>query len=449
MRRFLTLFGVLMLFEVSAFSQSKTITGKVTDEKNVPLSGVSVLVKGANSGTVTEVDGTFSVKIPAKANELQFSSLGYTTKTITIGTGNYYSISLESSSSSALTEVVITGYAQEKRSQFTGAATTLSAAKTVETVPVGSFDQALQGRAPGLLVNSGSGQPGSSATLTIRGVKSIQGAGAQPLYVLDGIPIAGGDFQTLNPDDFESITILKDAGAAALYGSRGATGVIVITSKKGKTGVTNITVRSQYGYTQAPDFSGLNMMNTAEILEYENRLGLAGLKPNTPGWVYAKNNPSYSTATPEVQARRDFMLDSIRKINTNFSKVFYRQGISQSHDISLSGGTDKTKFYISGGYFDQQGIDMGSALTRYTTKINLEHTANRLSVQWNNAIGYSIINYSEGEALGNSARNPFQMTYRAKPYENPYNADGSPNFGTNTTLALKQKLHQGLLLPIK
>jgi TonB-linked SusC/RagA family outer membrane protein len=437
MRKILSLLTILLFSGVFVFAQNKIITGVVKDESGVPLSMVSVVVKGTTVGTTTASDGTFSIKVPATAKQLDFSFLGHNTKSIMIGSKNHHEVTLESSAA-ALTEVVITGYGREKKSQFTGAATTLSAAKTVENVPVGSFDQALQGRAPGLLVNSGSGQPGSSATLTIRGVKSIQGAGAQPLYILDGIPIAGGDFQTLNPDDFETLTILKDAGAAALYGARGATGVVAITTKKGKAGTTNITVRSQYGFTQAPDFSRLNMMNTPEILEYENRLGLAGLDPSTPGWAYAKNNPTYALATPAVQARRDFMLDSISKINTDFSKVFYRQGISQSHDVSVSGGTDKTKFYMSGGYFDQQGIDRGSALKRYTTKINLEHTANRLSIQWNNAIGFSIINYSEGEALGNSARNPFQMTYRAKPYEIPYKVDGTPNFGTNTTLALKQ-----------
>jgi TonB-linked SusC/RagA family outer membrane protein len=244
--------------------------------------------------------------------------------------------------------------------------------------------------------------------------------------------------QTLNPNDFESITVLKDANAAALYGARGGTGVIVITTKKGKTGATNFTVRSQVGFTQAPDFSRLNMMNTKEILQYEEMLGLGGAPTNTPGWVYSKKNPSYATQTPEVQARRDFMLDSIGKINTDYSDIFYRQGFSQTHELNMSGGSDKTRFFLSAGLFDQQGIDIGSGLKRYTTRFNIDHTANKLSVQFNTTAGYSKTNYSEGEWLGNSPRNPFQMTYRAKPYEIPYKADGSLNFGSNTSLALKQ-----------
>lgn len=437
MRKFLTMLTILMLSGVFVFAQNRTLTGKVTDESNLPLAGVSILVEGTKIGTTTNNDGMFSLQVSANSKRLEFSFLGHNSSKVVIGSKSFYEVKL-TSSTSALTEVVITGYGREKKSQFTGAATTLSASKTVETVPVGSFDQALQGRAPGLLVNSSSGQPGANATLTIRGVKSVQGAGAQPLFVLDGVPTPAGDLSSLNPDDFESLTILKDAGAAALYGARGATGVIVITTKKGRAGATNVTIRSQYGFTQAPDFSRLNMMNTKEILEYENRLGVAGLNVNVPGWVYAKNNPSYATATPAVQARRDFMLDSIGNINTDFSTVFYRQGISQSHDVSMSGGSDKTRFYISGGYFKQQGIDRGSGLERFTAKINLEHTANKLTVSWNNSIGYAITDLSEGEALGNSSRNPFQMTYRAKHYENPYKADGTPNFGTNTTLALKQ-----------
>ena len=436
MRRFSLLLGVVLLC-VQLLAQQRTITGRVTDEKGEPVANASVTVKGTSIGTTTKSDGTYSIGAPAGAKALVISSIGLATEEIVIGGRNAIIISLKASDKTLEEVVVSTGYTREKKSQFAGAANVLSG-KLIETVPVGSFDQALQGRAPGMLVNSSSGQPGSSATVTIRGVQSIQGANAQPLYVLDGIPISAGDFQTLNPNDFESLTVLKDAGAAALYGARGGTGVIVITSKKGKAGNTNFTVRSQVGVTQAPSFSRLNMMNSSEILEYERRLGLANLNPNTPGWVYSKSNPTYNTLPAATQARYDFMLDSIGKINTDYASLFYRQGVSQSHEVNVSGGSDKTRFFLSTGYFDQQGIDRGSALKRYTTRFNIEHTANRLTINWNTAAGYSITNFSEGEALGNSARNPFQMTYRAKPYENPYKADGSLNYGTNTTLALKQ-----------
>lgn len=434
--RKLLLFVSLVLLVAQAWAQNRTVTGKVTDEQGKPVANASVSVKGTAKGTITKEDGTFTLSVADNAKTIVISSVGFTAQELPLG--NKYSLTVTlASSDMSLSEVVITGYSREKKSQFTGAATVLSG-KVVEEVPVGSFDQMLQGRAPGLLVNSGSGQPGSSATVTIRGIQSIQGAGAQPLYVLDGIPIPASDFQTLNPNDFESLTVLKDAGAAALYGARGGTGVIVITTKKGKAGTTSITARSQLGVTKAPKFDRLNLMNTQEILQYEERLGLANLNPNVPGWAYSKLNPTYATSTPAVQARRDFMLDSIGKINTDIPKLLYREGFSQTHEINLSGGGDKTRFFLSAGLFDQEGIDLGSALRRYTTRFNIEHTANKLTVSWNTAMGYSKTNFSEGEALGNSARNPFQMTYRAKPYENPYKADGTLNYGTSTTLALRQ-----------
>ena len=435
MRKFSLLAGFFLL-SLHLLAQQPSVTGKVTDAQGKPVPNASVIVKGTVIGTTTKADGSFSITLPPNAKVLVFTSVDMSTEEVAISGKNVINISLLASDK-VLQEAVITGYSRERRSQFTGSATVLSA-KVVEEMPVGSFDQLLQGRAPGLLANSGSGQPGSSTNITIRGIQSISGAGAQPLYVLDGVPLPAGDFQTLNPNDFESLTVLKDAGAAALYGARGGTGVIVITTKKGKSGTSNITVRSQMGITEAPNFDRLNLMNTKDMLEYEYRLGVAGQNPSTPGWVYNKLNPAYASLPAATQARYDFMLDSISKINTNFADVFYRKGLSQSHEINLSGGSDKTRFFISTGIFSQQGIDLGSALTRYTTRFNIDHTVNNLSVQWNTAIGYSKTNYSEGEALGNSARNPFQMTYRAKTYENPYKADGSPNYGTNTTLALKQ-----------
>ena len=337
-------------------AQNRAISGRITDENGGPVFGASVVIKGTSSGTTTSPTGNFSLTVPAGARALVVSGIGFADQEITLGTETNLAISLKGQVAD-MEAVVVTGYTRERKTQFAGAATSISS-KAVETVPVGSFDQALQGRAPGLLVNSSSGQPGASPTITIRGVKSIQGAGAQPLYVLDGVPIPAADFQTINPNDFESITVLKDANAGAVYGARGATGVIVITTKRGKAGATNFTVRSQVGVTEAPDFSRLNLMNTQDMLFYEEREKLAG----TPGWNYSKNNPAYAAATPAQQARYDFIMDSLRHINSVWSDYLYRQGFSQSHEINISGGSERTRFYLSAGYFDQQGIDFGSAL---------------------------------------------------------------------------------------
>ncbi|WP_207495162.1 SusC/RagA family TonB-linked outer membrane protein [Aridibaculum aurantiacum] len=428
------------------FAQTRSLTGRITDEAGNPLVGATVSVVGATrTSTTTNASGVYTLTVPANARELEVTYVGFTTRRIAIEAGTTQNVSLTAATGS-LGDVVVTGYTREKKTQFAGAATAISA-KAVELVPVGSFDQALQGRAPGMLVNSGSGQPGSSPNIIIRGVQSIQGAGAQPLYILDGVPIPAGDFQTINPNDFESITVLKDAAAAALYGARGGTGVIVITTKKGRAGQTNFTFRSQLGFTQAPNLNNFDLMNTNEILQYEEQLGLSGAPTNTPGWTYSKRNPAYANlpATSPAnnpwaasQARYDAMLDSIRRIDMDWQKIFFRRGISQTHELNMSGGTERTRFFISAGVFDQQGTDLKSALKRYTTRINLDHTANKLNVQWNTTAGYSKTTLSEGEWQGNSPRNSFQMAFRAKPYENPFKPDGTYNWGANTTLALRQ-----------
>jgi TonB-linked SusC/RagA family outer membrane protein len=432
--RKIALLLLLIALSIFSYAQTKTISGKVVDEKGNPFANVSIVVKETSRGTITDMDGGFTIN--ATANDiLVISSIGTETTEIKVGDRTFIEVTLKTKD--AITdEVIVTGYSRIKRSQYAGAVTTLSA-KIVQEVPVGSFDQALQGRIPGVLVNSGSGQPGSSPNIVIRGVKSITGAFAQPLYVIDGVPASAQEFQSINPNDFESIDVLKDATSTGLYGARGANGVIVITTKRGKSGKSKITVNSQIGNTSPPDFSRLNLMNTAEILEYERKLGMMGLAVGGPGWVYSKDNPAYISASATQQAAYDKSLDSVRNINTDLGKLFFRNGFSQSHNVSLSGGNDNTRFFLSAGYFAQEGVDKGSDLKRYTNRFNIDHKTGRLSVQFNTAIGYSITQYSEGEALGNSARDPFQMIYRARPYENPYNADGTLNYGVSTPLSLK------------
>lgn len=446
MRRLLFfVLGMLLISAQILAQNNRTITGKITDDNGQPVSGASVIIKNTRTGTSTDAKGDFTISVPATAKAFIISAVGFATQEIPIGGEATLTVSLKQDAT-AMEQVVVTGYTRERKNQFSGSATVVAGDK-VATVPVGAFDQALQGRAAGVLVNSGSGQPGSSATITIRGTQSIQGAGAQPLFVIDGIPAPAFDMQSINPNDFESITILKDASASALYGARGGTGVIVITTKRGRAGVSNLTLRTQVGITQKPNFSQLNMMNTSEILQYEEMTGLAGAGTNTPGWIYSLKNPANASlpASSPVsnpyaasQARYNAILDSIRKIDIDYTDVFFRQGISQNHEFNLSGGSEKTRFYLSGGYFGQQGITYGSDLNRYTTRINIDHTTGKLTLALTSLLGYSKTNYSEGEWLGNSPRNPFQMVYRAKPYENPYKSDGSLNYGASTSLNLKQ-----------
>lgn len=423
------LLGVLLLCG-QLLAQTRVITGKVLDSKGNPVPNATILIKGSQTGTSSGQDGSYSLTVPSNARTLVVSSVGYNPMDVSIS-GATVNVVL-SDVASQIDEVVITGYTRVQKTKFAGAATVLSG-KAVETVPVGSFDQALQGRVPGMLVNSGSGQPGAAASVTIRGVQTIGGATNQPLYILDGIPLPTGVFETLNPNDFESLTVLKDANAAAMYGSRAGNGVIVITSKKGKGGETRFQYRSQYGITQRTPWNNFDMMTTAEILQYEEREKIAG----TPGWNYSKLNPAYASLTPTQQARYDFLRDSLSKIETDVNGLFFRQGFSQQQELNMTGGSEKTRFYISGSMFDQKGTEIRSRLKRYTTRFNIDHTSNKVSVQFNNTVGYSKMDLTEGEWYGNSTRNLFQMSWRSKPYENPYRPDGSLIYGASTALVPK------------
>jgi TonB-linked SusC/RagA family outer membrane protein len=431
MKKLILSLFVLVMVAFNAIAQDRRITGTVTSQENDPIPGVSVKVNGGKGSAVTDENGKYVIVVGSSTTALTFSYLGMVEQTKTIGSSTTINVTLLTDQK-LLAEVIVTGYSNIKKSEFTGAATVLTA-ETVENKPVGSFTQLLQGRAPGLLANSGSGQPGNNATITIRGIKSISGAGAQPLYVIDGVPTSAGDFEALNPNDFETITVLKDANAAAMYGSRAGTGAIVITTKQGKAGTSQIGVRVQTGITAAPDFSRLNLMSTAELLAHEEFVGLATGSTNAafgvPGWVYSRKNPANANATPAQLAQYDRLLDSTRNINTDIADLLFRTGVSQTYEVDASGGNENTRYFASLGYFDQDGIDRTSGLKRYSARLNLNHTKNKFKMQWNTTLGYSIQGQAVGDLYGNSALNPFQMIYRAKPYDNPYLADGTLNFG--------------------
>ncbi|MBV7532318.1 SusC/RagA family TonB-linked outer membrane protein [Chitinophaga sp. sic0106] len=431
MRKILFALVACMLFTVSLFAQ-RTISGRVVDNDGEILPGVSVQIKGTQRGSITNAKGQYTLTLPENAKTLIFASIGFTKQEIEVGNQSVIDVRMKMSAQS-LTEVEVkTGYSSVKRNQYVGAATTLGN-KPFDATPVGSFDQALQGRVAGLQSTSGSGQPGSSSNVIIRGIQSIAGSGTQPLYVLDGIPLPAGDFSTLNPNDFESVTVLKDASAAALYGARGGVGVIVITTKRGKAGDNQFTFRSQLGTTAPVAWKNMSMMNTAEMLQYEEKNKFAA----TPGWTYSANNPANATLNDAQKARNAAILDSIRKIDYNYADLLYRNGFSQSYELNASGGNEKSRYFWSGQVFDQKGTADDSKLRRYVSRFNLDQNFGKLSMKLNSTVGYSISDYADGEYLGNSARNVFQMAWRNKTYENPFKPDGSLNTGASTTLAPK------------
>ncbi len=400
-------------------SPDKGVKGKVTGADNKPLPGVSVLVSGTTVGTVTDAAGEYSLQMPDNAKTLEFTLVGYLDQKVAI-TGQQTINVVMKLSATNLGEVVVTGYTNYSRNRSASAATTIGGDK-INDVPAATFEQALQGRVPGLQISSTSGQPGTSAKVVLRGIGSI-GGNNSVLYVMDGVPIEAGYFQSLNPGDIESVTILKDASAKALYGSRGSNGVIVITTKKGKTGKLAVEYRSQYGLSTLTS-TKFRMMNTAERQQFEEGIGLESGATAGPFWTYSKKNPAYASKTPAEKQKADRIVDSLLGVNTDWRDLFMRNGSFIEQQVSASGGNQNIRFYTSLNYFDQQGLVRVSGLKRYTLKNNLDFTYGKLSANLNLNVGFSKSNYIQNEN-GTGANNPLSAVYYALPYEYPFAPDG-------------------------
>ncbi len=410
MKRILLFLFLCSIFSLNAQAQ-QLVKGKITASDNgEPLPGVNVVIKGTSVGSVTDANGNYSLSVPNLDATLVFSFIGLIAQEIPLAGRSELDLEMEADFKE-LEEVVVTGYTEINKKRLSGSISTMEASD-IEGVPVPSFDQVLQGKAAGLYVNASSGQPGSSATVRIRGNGSILG-GNTPLFILDGVPIEANEFAALNANDFESVSVLKDASSTSLYGSRGANGVIVITSKKGKVGKTKFNYSGQFGVSRIGDWK-YEMMNTDQRLEYER------LIQNGPGWDYAAENP-------ERPAGAQASLDSLRQYNTNWLDVVTRQGFTQQHQLSAQGGKGQTRFFISGGYLEQQGVGIGSSLERITGRMNLSHEASeKLRFNVVTSVGYGMSNTLPSESL--SVANPFASTLNM-PYQPPLDADGNYTYG--------------------
>ena len=413
---------LLLGFALSLYAlpQNRNVTGTVLDANGQPLPGVTVKLIGEGTGTATDMRGFFSLLVPQNVRSLEFSNVGYTTQTVSIPASGQVTITLRNSEATALNEVVVTGYTRQKKTEYSGAGTKVES-KKINLVPNGSLDQILQGRAPGLLVTAGSGQPGANARVQIRGQSSISG-GSTPLYVLDGVPVEAGVFQAINPNDIESVDVLRDASATAMYGNRGGSGVIVITTKRGRSGKTQFGYMAQAGFTQ-PGQQKFDMMSSSEILRFHEILGRQ-LANNLPGWLWSRNNPANAALPAATLAQFDRNLDSLRNINTNWKDVFQRQGSFQSHDVTLSGGTGRTRFFSSLGYYKEDGIGQRSDMKRFSMRSNVDHQTDKLTVGISLAAGYTLRNFIESEN-GVALANPFAAAYLGLPYQKLFNPDGS------------------------
>jgi TonB-dependent starch-binding outer membrane protein SusC len=378
------------------WAQERVVTGKVTSaEDSSPLPGVNILVKGTSIGTVTDADGSYSVSVPDGSSILVLSFIGFVTSEVNVSQRSKLDVKL-TSDVAQLSEVIVTGYSEESSKSLIGSVAKVKA-KDIQNVPIASIDQILQGRAAGMLVLGNSGQPGASASVTIRGSGSIDG-GNNPLYVLDGVPIDPTRFNTINWNDIENISVLKDASTTALYGSRGSNGVIVLTSKKGKGGKTEFNYNVQYGQSYFPE-NKLELMSTNEKIDYELSRGGTGL-----------SNLS------------DEEITDLRKINTNWADILTRTGTLVSHELSASGGNDRTTFFVSGNYFAQQGTVIDTELKRYNARVNLRHESGNFRFGFNNSLGFSK-NQGTREA-NTSIAAPLNAIRWANPYETPRDAQG-------------------------
>ncbi len=421
--------------------QDRTVTGQVlSGDDNQPLPGVSVAVKGTTRGTTSDASGNYRISVPSDKSELVFSAVGFVSQEITVGNQSTINLTLTTDTRS-LNEVVVVGYGTQKKSQLTGAIASVSPKQLTEQ-PVTNIGQALQGRVAGVDVVQSGSQPGATPTIRIRGRRSFN-AGNNPLYVVDGIPLAGdrnellasgsrpsilgstmdfvsSGYEDINPNDVASTEILKDASATAIYGARGANGVVLITTKRGNVnGKTTISYDNYAGPVNALDkvhlFSGPEFAEfVREAYRTTGNYNDANGNPVPTGVAdaYADSKVAVLGGDPAVAA------GIAANRNTDWQSLILKQGFQQNHSLGIQGGNEKTQFYISAGYFKNTGIMPGLDYTRYNLRANIDHQLNRVI-----KVGISSnLTYSEQNG---ATLNPYNFTLQQNPLGRPYDDNGN------------------------
>jgi TonB-linked SusC/RagA family outer membrane protein len=351
--------AVLFFNATSAWSQDAAVTGKVTSSNGEPLPGVSVLLKGSTTGTITDSEGNY--RLNAKEGSLSFSFIGYKPVEVPINTRSSVDVVMEEDVTT-LAEIVVIGYGSQERKDITGAVSVISD-KAFESRPNSQFGNLIQGKTSGVQIISPSGKPSEGFSMRIRGTSSITGS-SEPLYVVDGTP--SSDTRTINPSDIESITVLKDASSTAIYGAQGANGVVLITTKKGKSGTPIVEFNTYTGSSTV--WKTLKVMNSEQFRDLMTELG-----QNTDWSLYTEN--------------------------TDWQKKIFQEGRSQNYQLSISGKNDRTTYYMSGGWMQQIGAVRSSEMDRYNFKINLEQEMNNwLKVGTN----LSYMRYSDVDVSDNN-----------------------------------------------
>jgi len=420
MRKLLITTIVLLFSVLSAWAQERTLNGKITDEKGVPLVGVSVTTADGKLGTLTDAGGKYSIKVPSSVKVLTYSFVNYEAAVKSLGNQQTINITLVTLEKS-MTEVVVTGYGTQKKKDLTGSVSSISGDK-IRDLPVQSFDQALSGRAAGVSITIPNGVLNNPPVIRIRGVNSIS-LSSFPLVVIDGIPSFSGDVGNgnaannplgdINPADIESIDVLKDAAAAAIYGSRASAGVLLITTKKGRQGKAKVNYDGWIGSTKA--FNLLPVLNGSEYETVKNE-----------GLVNFGTAPNGTTRGFYPYIGSDGL-----PVSTNWYDVIYRTGNSQNHNFSLSGANEKTNYYFSAAYTKQQGMIRQNDFNRLNATMNVDHKVNDIftfgsKIQYANSINDGVNSGSSpGGAFGTSGIG--RLGFNLMPNVPVYLNDGSYN----------------------
>ncbi len=412
----------VMLFTLvmaSVFAQeSRTVSGQVSSgSSGETLPGANILIKGTSQGTVTDADGEFSISLPAGGNVLVVSSIGYETLEVMVGNRTTLDIVLEEDLQ-ALEEVVVIGYGQVRRRDLTGSVSSLREQDVVE-MPTFNVMEAIKGRAAGVDVIQTSGEAGAGVDIRVRGNRSIDG-GNSPLYIIDGFQ--GGSINDLNPRDIESIEILKDASATAIYGSQGANGVVIITTKSGKEGRTTVSYDAFYGVNGLTQFP---QMRTGQ--DYVN---LRREAFRTDGVWNSPADDSFIFANDGEWAfvQNDQWVD--------WTGLLMTDGSDQSHTLSVTGGNERTKTYFSGGYYNQQGMLRGDEFTRYNGRYNVSHKLNN----WAEVGMLGQFTYSHRDRRNSTLSNAVTMSPLGIPYDENGQFNYNPNPNTSTVSPLADEI---------
>ena len=428
---------VLMLGWLSmaaALAQSRAIGGQVTASDGGALPGATVLEQGTTNGATTGGDGRFTLSVQPGAS-LVISSIGYSSQTVAVGSQSAINVTLKATTTN-LNEAVVVGYGSQSKADLTGSVVQLSG-NVIQNQPVQSFEQAIQGRTPGVVINQGSGKLGQGIKIQVRGTSSVS-ASNQPLYVIDGVPITSQDQSSdteplnpladLNPNDIESVTILKDASASAIYGSRASNGVVIITTKKGTQGRTKVNVGYYYGMsapTRLRKFLNADQYKTL-LTESLTNAGYIGPDPNT-------QFPDAQSIFPAINSDFDYNSpyntpwDRLAFRNQGKFKPFSNEGANVSqYDFSMSGGDAKTRFYLSTTFNDQKGIIVGNRFRRGSLRLNIDHSIfENLRVGLNTSLSRTVNDRVSGD---NAFSNPLQLNALA-----PIEPQFDPNTGRLNT----------------